>query len=75
MKVSYDREWLVRFDRARQDIVHGNDWSSYSFDFAQEWDYWNGLNFYFAYLVCVNTGLKLSPEGAGHYWSNRFAKK
>ena len=38
MKVSYDRERLIRFDRARQDIVHGNDWSSYSFDFAQEWD-------------------------------------
>ena len=75
MVVSYDRERLVRFDRARQNIVHGNDWSSYLFDFAQEWDFWNGLNFYFACLVCVNTGLKLSTKRMGHYWSNRSAKK
>lgn len=75
MVVSYDRERLVRFDRARQNIVHGNDWSSYLFDFAQEWDYWNGLNFYFACLVCVNTGLKLSPKRMGLYLSNRSAKK
>lgn len=74
MKASYDRERLVRFDRARQNIVHGNDWSSYLFDFAQEWDYWFSLNFYFACLVCVNTGLKLSTKIMGHYWSNRSAK-
>jgi hypothetical protein len=74
-KVSYDRERLVKFDRARQDIVHGNDWSSYSFNFAQEWDYWNVLNFYFAHLVCVNTGLKISTKRMGHYWMNQSAKK
>jgi hypothetical protein len=68
MKVSYDRNRLVRFDKARQQIVHNIDWSSYSFDFLQEWHYWYGLNFYFACLVCASTGLKLSAKRSGQYW-------
>lgn len=68
MKVSYDRERLVAFDEARHKIVHGNDWRSYSFNFAEEWSYWYGLNYYFASLVCENTGVKLSTKIMGQYW-------
>ncbi len=68
MRVSYDRRKLVEFDEARHKIVHGNDWSSYSFDFDEEWNYWSGLNFYFACLVCVGAGLKLHTAKVGRYW-------
>jgi len=67
MKVSYERERLVAFDEARHKIVHGNDWRSYAFDFAEEWSYWYRLNFYFACLVCENTGVKLSTKIMGQY--------
>ena len=75
MGFCYDRDKLKRFDKARQSIVHGNDWSSYTFDFDQELDYWTGLNFYLAALVCYKTGLKLSPEQLGQYlreWSHKY---
>jgi len=68
MHVSYDRKKLVEFDEARHKIVHGNDWSSYSFDFIKEWNYWSSLNFYFACLICVGAGLKLSTAKMGHHW-------
>lgn len=60
--VNYEREKINQFDAARHNIVHGNDWSSYSIDFTQELFYWNLLNFYLARLVSQKTGLKLSNE-------------
>lgn len=58
----YDKERLVKFDKARHDIVHGNNWKSYSIDFTNELYYWNLLNFYFIALVARTTGLKISQE-------------
>jgi len=63
----YDSKKLVKFDKARHNIVHGNDWSSYPFNFDLESAYWFLLNNYFAKLICVNTGLKLSTEKASQY--------
>ena len=63
----YDRDHLVRLDDIRQKVVHGNDWSSYKFIFAQDWHYWHGLNFYLAYLVHRKSGLNLSPEKCAEY--------
>jgi len=58
----YDETRLRIFDEARHKIVHGNDWSSYSFGFDTEFRYWNFLNFYLSILVAQRTGLKLSSE-------------
>jgi hypothetical protein len=63
----YDRERLVKFDEARHNIVHGNDWSKYSIDFTKEFFYWNLLNFYLLRLVIEKAGLKLSQEGGSKY--------
>lgn len=64
----YEREKLVEFDKARHNIVHGNDWSSYSMDFTKEFYHWNLLNFYLLRLVVEKTGLKLSQEGGNKYF-------
>jgi hypothetical protein len=61
-EVNYDKERINNFDKARHNIVHGNDWSSYSIDFTQELFYWHLLNFYLLRLVSHKTGLKLSNE-------------
>lgn len=65
----YDRERLVQFDKARHDIVHGNDWSSRSIDFTTEFFYWNLLNFYLLRVVAEKTGLKLSTKGSRKYFA------
>ena len=67
-KYKYDRERLNRFDKARHDIVHGNNWRSYSIDFTQESFYWNLLNFYLLRVVAEKTGLKISQEGGNKYY-------
>jgi hypothetical protein len=64
----YEREKLVAFDKARHNIVHGNDWSSYSMDFTKEFYYWNLINFYLLRIVVEKTGLKLSREGGNKYF-------
>jgi hypothetical protein len=64
---NYERDKLVKFDEARHNIVHGNDWSSYSIDFTKELFYWELLNWYFLRLVATKTGLKLSQEGGNKY--------
>ncbi len=64
----YERGKLVDFDKARHNIVHGNDWSSYAINFTQECFYWNLLNFYLLRLVEAKTGLKLSQEGGNKYF-------
>lgn len=74
MPMSYDRKRLVMFDKARQRIVHGTDWSSYSFDFAKESLYWNWLNWYFSILVQTNTGLRLSTRLFGQSLRDLLAK-
>lgn len=63
----YEREKLVEFDKARHSIVHGNDWKSYTINFAEELSYWNILNFYLLGLVIKKTGLKLSQERGTKY--------
>jgi len=63
----YERKKLVEFDKARHNIIHGNDWNSYTIDFAEELSYWNLLNFYLLHLVIKKTGLKLSQEGGTKY--------
>jgi len=63
----YERGKLVKFDKARHSIVHGNDWNSYTIDFAEELFYWNLLNCYLLRLVIKKTGLKPSQEGGTKY--------
>lgn len=63
----YDKKKLVEFDEARHNIVHGNNWSSYTIDFTKECFYWSLLNFYLVGLVIKRTGLKLSQEGGKKY--------
>jgi hypothetical protein len=67
-KHKYERERLEGFDKARHDIVHGNNWRSYSIDFTQESFYWGLLNFYLLRVVVQKTGLKLSQEGGEKYF-------
>ena len=64
---NYEREKLVKFDKARHSIVHKNDWSSYAIDFTKESFYWGLLNFYLLKLVVKRTGLKLSQKGGYKY--------
>jgi len=67
-EINYDRIKFKQFDAARHNIVHGNNWSSYSIDFTQELFYWNLLNFYLLKLVVRKTGLKLSKEYSEKYF-------
>ncbi|MGA2173045.1 MAG: hypothetical protein ABSG82_08590 [Sedimentisphaerales bacterium] len=60
--INYERRKFDEFNTARHNIVHGNDWRSYSIDFSKESLYWGLLNFYLAKLVSQKTGLKLSNE-------------
>ncbi len=64
----YERKRLVKFDKARHNIVHGNDWSNYSIDFTKEFYHWNLLNFYLLRLVVEKTGLKLSQKGGNKHF-------